>query len=64
LAEVGKKAGTCLNHAHRALILAPLGPGTGRIVGLSDARTQRFEEGTNEIQETIIARKLLGGPSA
>ena len=41
-----------------------MGPGTSRIVGLSDARTQRFEEGTNEIQKQIIARELLGGSSA
>lgn len=26
-----------------------------------DARAQRFEEGTNEIQKTVIARELLGG---
>jgi alkylation response protein AidB-like acyl-CoA dehydrogenase len=26
-----------------------------------DARAQRFEEGTNEIQKTVIARALLGG---
>jgi alkylation response protein AidB-like acyl-CoA dehydrogenase len=25
-----------------------------------DARAQRFEEGTNEIQKTVIARALLG----
>lgn len=25
-----------------------------------DARAQRFEEGTNEIQKTVIARELLG----
>lgn len=29
-----------------------------------DARAQRFEEGTNEIQKTVIARELLGGSSA
>ncbi|HEY2475132.1 MAG TPA: acyl-CoA dehydrogenase family protein [Candidatus Cybelea sp.] len=29
-----------------------------------DARAQRFEEGTNEIQKTVIARGLLGGSSA
>ncbi|HXB84151.1 MAG TPA: acyl-CoA dehydrogenase family protein, partial [Candidatus Acidoferrum sp.] len=28
-----------------------------------DARAQRFEEGTNEIQKTVIARELLGGGS-
>lgn len=28
-----------------------------------DARAQRFEEGTNEIQKTVIARALLGGGS-
>jgi len=28
-----------------------------------DARAQRFEEGTNEIQKTVIARELLGGSS-
>ncbi len=27
-----------------------------------DARAQRFEEGTNEIQKTVIARELLGNP--
>jgi alkylation response protein AidB-like acyl-CoA dehydrogenase len=27
-----------------------------------DARAQRFEEGTNEIQKTVIARELLTGP--
>lgn len=26
-----------------------------------DARAQRFEEGTNEIQKTVIAREILGG---
>jgi alkylation response protein AidB-like acyl-CoA dehydrogenase len=26
-----------------------------------DARAQRFEEGTNEIQKTVIARDILGG---
>ncbi|GAA5199428.1 acyl-CoA dehydrogenase family protein [Rugosimonospora acidiphila] len=26
-----------------------------------DARAQRFEEGTNEIQKTVIAREVLGG---
>ncbi len=26
-----------------------------------DARAQRFEEGTNEIQKTVIARTVLGG---
>jgi len=26
-----------------------------------DARAQRFEEGTNEIQKTVIARSILGG---
>ena len=25
-----------------------------------DARAQRFEEGTNEIQKTVIARDILG----
>ena len=29
-----------------------------------DARAQRFEEGTNEIQKTVIAREILGGSSA
>jgi alkylation response protein AidB-like acyl-CoA dehydrogenase len=29
-----------------------------------DARAQRFEEGTNEIQKTVIAREILGGGSA
>ncbi|MBV9718596.1 MAG: acyl-CoA dehydrogenase family protein [Candidatus Eremiobacteraeota bacterium] len=29
-----------------------------------DARAQRFEEGTNEIQKTVIARELLGGGRA
>lgn len=29
-----------------------------------DARAQRFEEGTNEIQKTVIARELLGGSSS
>ena len=29
-----------------------------------DARAQRFEEGTNEIQKTVIARELLGGSGA
>lgn len=29
-----------------------------------DARAQRFEEGTNEIQKTVIARELLGGGGA
>lgn len=29
-----------------------------------DARAQRFEEGTNEIQKTVIARELLGGAGA
>lgn len=29
-----------------------------------DARAQRFEEGTNEIQKTVIARRILGGSSA
>jgi alkylation response protein AidB-like acyl-CoA dehydrogenase len=29
-----------------------------------DARAQRFEEGTNEIQKTIIARTILAGPNA
>jgi alkylation response protein AidB-like acyl-CoA dehydrogenase len=29
-----------------------------------DARAQRFEEGTNEIQKTVIARELLGSGSA
>jgi alkylation response protein AidB-like acyl-CoA dehydrogenase len=29
-----------------------------------DARAQRFEEGTNEIQKTVIARALLGGGAA
>lgn len=29
-----------------------------------DARAQRFEEGTNEIQKTVIARQVLGGNSA
>ena len=28
-----------------------------------DARAQRFEEGTNEIQKTVIARALLGDPA-
>jgi alkylation response protein AidB-like acyl-CoA dehydrogenase len=28
-----------------------------------DARAQRFEEGTNEIQKTVIARDLLGRPA-
>jgi alkylation response protein AidB-like acyl-CoA dehydrogenase len=28
-----------------------------------DARAQRFEEGTNEIQKTVIARAVLGGGS-
>ncbi|MBV9821273.1 MAG: acyl-CoA/acyl-ACP dehydrogenase [Actinobacteria bacterium] len=27
-----------------------------------DARAQRFEEGTNEIQKTVIAREVLGNP--
>jgi alkylation response protein AidB-like acyl-CoA dehydrogenase len=27
-----------------------------------DARAQRFEEGTNEIQKTVIARSLLDNP--
>lgn len=27
-----------------------------------DARAQRFEEGTNEIQKTVIAREILAGP--
>ena len=26
-----------------------------------DARAQRFEEGTNEIQKTVIAREILAG---
>jgi alkylation response protein AidB-like acyl-CoA dehydrogenase len=26
-----------------------------------DARAQRFEEGTNEIQKAVIARSLFGG---
>lgn len=26
-----------------------------------DARVQRFEEGTNEIQKAVIARSLFGG---
>ncbi len=29
-----------------------------------DARAQRFEEGTNEIQKTVIARELLGSSGA
>jgi alkylation response protein AidB-like acyl-CoA dehydrogenase len=29
-----------------------------------DARAQRFEEGTNEIQKAVIAREILGGGSA
>ncbi len=29
-----------------------------------DARAQRFEEGTNEIQKTVIARELLGNAAA
>ena len=29
-----------------------------------DARAQRFEEGTNEIQKTVIALEILGGSSA
>jgi alkylation response protein AidB-like acyl-CoA dehydrogenase len=29
-----------------------------------DARAQRFEEGTNEIQKTVIARELLGGSAS
>jgi len=29
-----------------------------------DARAQRFEEGTNEIQKTVIAREILGGSGA
>jgi alkylation response protein AidB-like acyl-CoA dehydrogenase len=29
-----------------------------------DARAQRFEEGTNEIQKTVIAREILGGGAA
>jgi alkylation response protein AidB-like acyl-CoA dehydrogenase len=28
-----------------------------------DARAQRFEEGTNEIQKTVIARDLLTAPA-
>lgn len=29
-----------------------------------DARAQRFEEGTNEIQKTVIAREILGGSAS
>ena len=52
-------------HAHRALILASLAPGTSRIVGLSDARHVEFTMDvlralgtTIECARKVVLRKL------